>query len=642
VILGSARTPASDGPWWLDDWLPPPPEQVARQLDGRGLRVAILPSGAPALDCRHETHRDPHSGVAVAVYGELYNARELARALSLPADTPLGQLLVAGYDRFGVELVRRLNGGFVLVIADPGRDRVWIARDHLGVESLYFHRTADGVDFCSEPRPLAAAMPGGPRLNEGVLSRYLLLNYNPGFDTLYRGIEKLRPGHLLRVEEGRIQVEPYWRLSFRDPTLMSHGQYRDELRALMEDAVRIRLDAPPHRAGAYLSGGMDSSSVVALMNRQLDAPMHTFSFRCEVKSYDESVYARAVSDHCGTIHHEVPYDAAGARGILELARLQHEPLSDVGIEVGTFVLAHEASGTVDYVLTGDGGDELFAGHPVYAADRLAERFEALPRRVRNPLTAVLQRLPDSRHKKSLLVKARRFAYSVGFPAEFHSNRWRIYYKNHELRQLLSPDWRALLEGTDPLDPFRTIYGEADGPDQLSRTLYGDYQTVVDFYLRRMQVVRRLGCTARFPLLDVRLVEFAARIPSALKVTSDAATKFLLNEAMADIVPPRVLERKDKLGNSVPMKNWLRDSHELQALVDEYLSPDALRRRGLFEPGAVRHLWDRHRSGRENHSHRIWALLVFELWCRAHLDRPGYPAPGATSATGTARAGAQGL
>jgi asparagine synthase (glutamine-hydrolysing) len=604
---------------YLADWGVEPDEVLAR-LDAGELQVGITGSGAPALDCHHLVHEHPDSGVSVALYGQIHDPAALARVLQQKPETPLGALLVAGYDRLGKDLIRHLNGGFVLVIHDPRRGQCWVARDHLGIESVYYRRVGGGIEFSSELRALAGRPGSDGRLDERVLLRYLMLNYNPGFETLFHGIEKLRPGHLLRVENGRVVVEPYWHLSFREPFEKSRGEYRDELQSLMEDAVRIRLEPAPLRPGAYLSGGMDSSSVVCLMARNLTSSIHTFSFRCAGKSFDESVYARAVSRHCGTVHHEVPYDAGDARRILDLVPLFQEPFSDVGIEVATFLLAREASGTADYILTGDGGDELFAGHPVYAADRMAERFEVLPAFLRAPATAVLQRLPDGRQKKSLLIKAQRFAYSVEFPAEFHSNRWRIYYKRRELERLLKPEWRRALDGPDPLDSFRTVYGEADGPDPLSRTLYGDYHTVVDFYLRRMQVIRRLGLSARFPLLDYRLVEYAARIPSSLKVTSDAATKFLLQEAMSDVLPREILERKDKLGNSVPMKNWLRERPELNQLVGDNLSPDVIRRRGIFDPSTVSRLWERHRSGRENNSHRIWALLVFELWCQANIDR----------------------
>jgi len=619
MIFGTIGAPSSRDriaerwkAWGLGD-----DDAALERWEDDGFLAAIVSSGAAALDEGRLLHHDPASRVTVLLYGELYDVSELVRRLGGGPRPKDGALLVEGYLRLGTELFRWLNGSFVLVIRDPERGRVWIARDHLGIESLYYRPTGDAVHFCSELRPLKN-VGGGTCLEPAVVLRYLLLNYNPGFETLYRGIEKLRPGHVLRVEAGGIRTERYWAPSFRETPVKSREEYREELRPLIRDAVRIRLQ-PAYPAGAYVSGGMDSSSVVCLMASELGSPIHTFSFRCAVKSFDEAVYARAVSRHCGTRHHEVPYDAANAREIVELVPLLQEPMSDVGIEVATFLLAKKAAGLAGYVLTGDGGDELFAGHPVYAADKAAAWFEAMPGFVRGPLVNVLQRLPDSSTKKSVMVKLRRFAYSIEFPREFHSNRWRIYYKPDELRRLLSPDWQAVLDTADPLAPFRTIYAEADGPDHLSRSLYGDYQTVVDFYLRRMQVVRRLGFVGRYPLLDYRLVEYTARIPSELKVTSDAATKFLLRDAMADVLPPEILARKDKLGNSVPLKNWLRESAELQSFVSEYLSPEVVRRRGILDPDCVQRLWRRHLGGRENNSHRLWALVVFELWCRSALD-----------------------
>ncbi|HEY8468168.1 MAG TPA: asparagine synthase-related protein [Longimicrobiales bacterium] len=619
MIFGTIEAPACSGriterwnAWGLGN-----DDAALERWEEDGFLAAMVSSGAPALDEGRLVHHDPASRVTVLLYGELHDVGDLARRLGGGPQPEVGSLLVEGYLRLGTELFRRLNGSFVLVIRDPARGRVWIARDHLGIESLYYRRTGEAVHFCSDLRPLKN-VGGGTCLEPAVVLRYLLLNYNPGFETLYRGIEKLRPGHVLRIEAGGIRTERYWAPSFRETPVKSREEYREELRALIRDAVRIRLQ-PGCPAGAYLSGGMDSSSVVCLMTEELGSPIHTFSFRCAVKSFDEVVYARAVSRHCGARHHEVPYDADSAREIVELVPLLQEPMSDVGIEVATFLLAKKAAGLVGYVLTGDGGDELFAGHPVYAADKVAQRFEALPRLVREPLAGLLQRLPDSSKKKSATIKLRRFAYSVGFPSELHSNRWRIYYKPDELRRLLSADWQAVLDTADPLAPLRTIYAEADGRDHLSRSLYGDYQTVVDFYLRRMQLVRRLGFVGRYPLLDHRLVEYAARIPSDLKVTSDAATKFLLRDAMADVLPPEILARKDKLGNSVPLKNWLRQRSELRLLVEELLSPEVVRRRGILDPAQVQSLWQRHLQGWENNSHRLWALVVFELWCRSAID-----------------------
>ncbi len=591
--------------------------------EGPGFRVGVLSTGPPVLDRGLTTYRDPDTGVAVAMQGEVFNRQELAERLGQACDTPLDRLLVEGFCRNGSSFFRDLNGSFVVVVCDPKRGRFVVARDHLGIEPLYYVvESGCVVHFSSSLRHLRAFAAADSGLDPTVLIRYLLLKHNPGFDTVFQGIRKLRPGHILEAKEGGIQEEVYWRLSFRDPSDRPEAEHTEALSELIRSAVRVRLGPGDGRAGAYLSGGMDSSSVVSVMGSALSEPVHTFSFRCEGESFDESRYARAVSRHWGTEHHEVPFEAEAATRIAELVCFQQEPLSDVGIEVASFILAREAQGIVDYVQTGDGGDELFAGHPVYMADRVARWYGRIPSLVRRPLGSALQMLPDRRQKKSILIKAKRFAYSFDFPADLHSNRWRIYYKPGELERLLDPAWRSVLEDVEPLRPLRTVYAEADGRDFLSRSLYGDYVTEVDFYLRRMEVLRGLGLAARFPLLDRRLVEYAATIPSNLKITSDSATKHLLHAAMSDLVPEQVLNRRDKLGNSVPLKNWLRESPKLQEFVRDILSRDAVRRRGILDPAYVERLWNRHLSRRENNSHRIWSLLVLELWCQHNLDGKG--------------------
>jgi len=331
---------------------------------------------------------------------------------------------------------------------------------------------------------------------------------------------------------------------------------------------------------------MDSSTVVGLMRPMVEGDIHTFSFRCRGKSFDESHWARLMSERYNTRHHEVPYEAGDIDRIIEVVNISEEPFSDIGIEVASYLLAEKAGGTVDYVLTGDGGDELFAGHPVYLADKMASKFERVPGFIRQPLTRVLQHLPDTDAKKSLVVKAKRFSYSASFPADLFSNRWRIYYTEDELRKLLNPEWHVLMDKTNPLEDIRSLYDEADGADFLSKTLYGDYYTVVGFYLRRMELVRKFGLEGRFPR----------------------------------VLPDEIVFRKDKLGHSVPFKNWLRDVPVVKNLVQENLSAEALKKRGIFNPEFVDKLYRRHMSKADNNSHRLWALLVFELWCRNNLDK----------------------
>jgi len=384
--------------------------------------------------------------------------------------------------------------------------------------------------------------------------------------------------------------------------------------------VRLRLAPEGFRPGAFLSGGMDSSSVVHFMHGELRRPIATFSFRCAGKSFDESHYARIMSERYQTQHQQVEFTPEDAALIMQIAQASQEPFSDIGIEVASWLLGRHVREHADYVLTGDGGDELFGGHPVYLADRAAATFDRIPGFIRQPLTKALQFLPDTDNKKSLTVKAKRFSYSANFPASLYSNRWRIYYTEAELRRLLHPDLSGRINGHDPFRELHEIYQEADGHDHLSRTLYGDYFSVVGFYLRRMELIRNFGIEGRMPLLDYRLVEYTARIPSALKIGRHGETKVILHRVMTGELPDEIVFRKDKLGHSVPMKNWMRDSAAVQNLLQDYLASSQMRERGFFNADYVAQMLAEHRRKAHNHSHRLWALLVFEMWCRAHLDQ----------------------
>ncbi len=600
------------------------PDKLEHDFSADNFTLALTSSGAPSHDAGHLLYTDSDSGITVALYGSIFNREELAgmlgKKLTANYKQSFGATLIAGYEKWGSELFRKCNGNFVLVFFDKNKHRLWIARDHLGIESLYYYRKNGVLLFSSSLSQLANMPSVDTGLNPTAVMRYLLFNYNPAQDSFYKDIHKLRPGYVLKIENDKMIIDPYWYISFKETFDKSLETYKEELLELFRDAIRIRLDAERFKTGAYLSGGMDSSTVVGLMRPMVDGDIHTFSFRCRGKSFDESHWARLMSERYQTKHHEVPYEADDIDRIIEVVNISEEPFSDIGIEVASYLLAEKAGGVVDYVLTGDGGDELFAGHPVYLADKMASKFERVPGFIRHPLTRVLQHLPDTDAKKSLVVKAKRFSYSAAFPADLFSNRWRIYYTEEELRKLLNPEWHALLEKTNPLEDIRSLYDEADGADFLSKTLYGDYYTVVGFYLRRMELVRKFGLEGRFPLLDYRLVEYTAKIPGELKIDKSGATKHIFHQVMAGVLPDEIVFRKDKLGHSVPFKNWLRDVPVVKNLVQEHLSPEALKKRGIFNPEFVDKLYRRHMSKADNNSHRLWALLVFELWCRNNLDK----------------------
>jgi asparagine synthase (glutamine-hydrolysing) len=592
-------------------------------LTVREISIGLRPVGVQTLDANSSVYEDKKSGSFAVLLGSVFNRAGL-RSQYAPDGKKAGvgsdaEIVWQAYGQIGIKAFRELNGNFVLAIWDAPKQCFYLVRDHLGIEPVYYCRKDGVLYFSSRLQRLTRVPQVGRQLNFGVLQRYLLFNYNPGYDTFFENVHSLRPGCFIKIENGRFTVEPYWRLSFAESFEKDEATYKQELIELMRDAVRLRLAGGKFRPGAFLSGGMDSSSVVHFMHKVLQAPISTFSFRCFGKTYDESHYARVMSERYQTRHHEIPFPAEETKLIENIAQYSQEPFSDIGIEVASFLLGSRVREYADYVLTGDGGDELFGGHPVYLADRAAGLFGKIPSFIRQPLTQTLQLLPDTDAKKSLIVKAKRFSYSCKFPVSLYSNRWRIYYTPEELQKLCQPDFRQSMNGFDPYHELLEIYQEADGKDHLSSALYGDYYSVVGFYLRRLELVRHFAVEGRMPLLDYRLVEYAARIPSELKIGKNGETKVILHKVMQGELPDEIVFRKDKLGHSVPMKNWMRESVAIQTLLKEYLSSEVVRRRGFFDPAVISRMMAEHQKKAHNHSHRLWSLLVLELWCRAHLN-----------------------
>jgi asparagine synthase (glutamine-hydrolysing) len=305
----------------------------------------------------------------------------------------------------------------------------------------------------------------------------------------------------------------------------------------------------------------------------------------------------------------------------EIVAEMEEPFCDIGINIATYILGISASqNSVLRILTGDGGDELFGGHPVYEADKIAGFIDPLPHFFKKALFNWSSFLPDTDKKKSLTVKLKRFAESLGYPKSLLTHRWRVYYSFKELERLLNRNLAHVISENTLFGRILEINAECDGTDMLGKALYSDYETVVDFYLRRNDLIRKFGVEVRFPLLDHELIEYCAKIPSDLKVRGWFDTKYILKKAMDDILPNEIVYREDKLGHSIPLKNWLRDDKLTQEFVFDFLSEETIRSRGWFNPDYVASLVRDHLQKRRNNSHRLWALAVLEMWLQGHQGK----------------------
>ena len=598
---------------------------VHRGPDDEGLHV----DGEIALGARRLSIIDLLGGkqpianedgsVVVVQNGEIYNYRalrdELVRSghrLRTESDT---EVIVHLYEELGEDCVKKLDGMFAFALWDSRRRTLLLARDRLGVKPLYYAERDGELVFGSEIKAILRHPGVQARLDHDALAALLLLKYAPAPRTFFSGILALPPGHLLVSDAHGVRQRQWWDVSFRrsEPAL-GEEEAADRLRALLSEAVRSQLvsDVP---FGAFLSGGVDSSTVVALMSRELGSRLRTFAvgFAGVGEDMSELPYARLVAERYETDHHEILLDAEDLMGLAKKV-VWHldQPIADNAC-LANYMVAELASKHVKMVLTGEGGDELFAGYARYAGERLASTFQRLPASVRSVGSAL-----GNRHV--LPLRPRIALYALCQQGE--NRRLATWF------QLMTPEARAALTTGElrravaragPESLFSEPLARTDAVDSISRMLYVDTKLWLpdDLLARGDKMSMAASIEARVPLLDHRLVEFAAMLPPHFKVKG-FTRKYLLKKVAQDLLPEPILKRSKK-GFPIPMGRWLRG--EAREFCRDLLAPETIRRRGLFSPEAVARLLDEHESGAAHHGAILWALLSVELWHHAFVDQP---------------------
>ncbi len=583
-------------------------------LGSRRLRVIDLETGSQPVESE--------SGEIVAIFnGELYNFPALREELAAnghrvrgTGDTPIIPHL---YEQYGPHFVERIHGMFALALWDGPRQRLVLARDRLGKKPLLWTLLPDGsLAFASELKALLRL----PQLHREVdlraLDAYLSLQYVPGPETALRGVHRLPPGHVLVFESGTVTVEPYWRLEPRRLEL-TEDEWVERVRAAVVEAVRKRLisDVP---LGALLSGGIDSSIVVAAMAQHSTEPVRTFSVGFPDARYDERAYARQVAERYGTRHEELLVEPDAVELLPRLAQSYDEPFGDSSA-LPTYLVCELARRHVTVALTGDGGDEAFGGYERYRAHGYAAalgRLPALPRAG----ARLLRALPAGRREpRSPVFRAARFLEAAATPAAerygrllevFPASLRRTLWSDDALAEIGAPRSAASLLGP-PAAPGITGLQLLDAGTYLP----GDLLFKAD--IASMSVSLEL----RSPLLDHEVVELALGLPDSLKAQGTRG-KLALRRAFAADLPPDVLGRGKK-GFGVPVSRWFRE--ELRDLAGDTLLGARARGRGLFRPEAVESLLADHAAGRADHGHRLWSLLMLELWLELHVEA-NHPAP----------------
>ena len=584
-------------------------ERVA--LGIRRLRIIDLVTG--------EQPQSNEDGTIWTVFnGEIYNFRELRDELTARGHRLVTQsdteVIPHLYEEFGERFVARLAGMFAFALWDSRTGTLLLARDRLGKKPLLYSESGGEIAFASEHASLLAGLAERRGIDPRAIRLYLRFGYVPAPHDAYAGVRKLLPAHYLVWREGTSRIERYW--SLPEGTIdISEEDATAEFRRLFERAVARRLisDVP---LGALLSGGVDSSAVVATMSR-LRSTVSTFSIGFEEADFSELAHARRVAERFGTDHHEFVVRPAALDVLPTLVRHYGEPYADSSA-VPTYYLAKLTREHVTVALDGDGGDELFAGYDRYAAARYAAWLDTVPVAIRRAAAAVAQRaLPDSLTPTAAARRARRFLAASVLPPRDRYFRWLGIFDEAGLRDLLAPDFeRASSTGLETL-PANAVELDGRGPVGWAQTvdllLYLPDDLLVKMDIASMANSLEVRC----PFLDHELVEFAARLPLHLKIRG-RDRKYLVKRAFAGVIPHENMYRR-KQGFGIPVGQWARG--ELRPLVEETLLATDARSRDLFQPDRLRTLVREHTEGRVDRTQQVWSLLMLELWLReAHVER----------------------
>lgn len=567
--------------------------------------------------------------------GEIYNYRQLrerliARGHRFRSKSDCEVLLYA-YREYGLSMLAQLRGMFAFALWDDDRQRLLLARDRVGIKPLYVADYEGTLVFGSELKALLASELLPRRVDPTALHHYLSLNYVPAPFSLLAGVEQLRPGELLLCDAGGVRKETYWDLRFQQE-VHDEAEWTRQIRDKLAESVSSHLvsDVP---FGAFLSGGIDSSAVVALMAQLLDEPVSTFTIDFSEKSYSEAAYARQIAELYGCNHHELTASSQIVDLLDELVWYADDPLADSSM-LPVYRVAELAQKHVSMVLTGDGGDEVFAGYETYQAYFVRELYRRVPAILRQQLVRrIVERLPVSLTKVSFDYKAKRFISGAELDAEESHFWWRAIFSEPEKSALYSRSFREALHLESSVEPtanlYRSLFAQSGSDDPLARMLYVDtrFYLPADMLVKVDRMTMAHGLEARVPFLDHELVELAARAPSKLKLRG-RRKKHLLKEAVADLLPREIIDRK-KAGFNVPVNAWL--AGELRETVARHLSPEAIAAAGFFEPSQVTRLVTEHAERRADHSYRIWGLLCFQLWYERFIAADTVQAPAAVAA-----------
>lgn len=600
---------------WIDD----------HHVDGQGRRhgialgfrrLSIIDLAGAAQPMANED-----GSVRMVFNGEIYNFKTLRRRLEggghRLATHGDGESIVHLYEDLGTDCFAELNGMFAIAIWDARRSRLVLARDRIGQKPLYYAITGHGdqqqrrLVFGSELKAIAAVPGICTEIDPAAIDEFLTYQYIPHPGTIWKGVFKLPPGHYAVFEKGRLRVERYWDF---DPTReieISKSQAIEKLRELLTDSVRLRLqsDVP---LGSFLSGGIDSSLITALAQSQRDEPIRTFSIGFPIADFDETAHAAEVAEFLHTRHQRFEVQPSGVDVIDQLTWHFDEPFGDSSA-VPTWYLSQLTRGEVTVALSGDGGDELFAGYDRYRALWLSCRLRRMFPIHKLPGIGLIQRLPDNNKQYSITRRAKRFFEALDQPEARRYLNWLQIFPERMRADLYTDDFVQSLPGEDPFEFLNSVWSRSEGRDVVTRASIADLLAYLPCDLCTKVDVASMAHSleVRQPMLDHRVVEFAASLPVGLKFNSRRG-KLLLQDAFGSMIPRHIFTRK-KMGFGIPIGAWFRD--QLKPMVHDTLLGQDARIAPYFRREMVERLVGQHERMENNHGYRLWNLLILETWLR---------------------------
>lgn len=567
----------------------------------------------------HQPMSNEDGSIWLVLNGEIYNYKELRVELEGKGhrfkSISDSEIVIHLYETYGEDCVSRLRGMFAFAIWDEKKEILLLARDRVGKKPLLYSRIGNKFCFASEFSSLLASGLIDNKINREAIHYYLTYGYIPAPIAIYKNVFKLMPAHTLILNKGEVVLRPYWNLDYLDKMNISEEDAAAETLRLLKEAVGLRLysDVP---LGAFLSGGIDSSTVVALMSQLSGNKVKTFSIGFEEEDYSELRYARAIAERFDTEHHEFIVKPKALEILPLLVERYGEPYADSSC-IPTYYVSQQTKRFVTVALNGDGGDEVFAGYERYQAMLAAEIYRKMPKLIRKITGGFAGLLPDSVNSKDTLRRIKRFFENAELPKVERYLRWIGISGEVNIGELYSEEFSRELNSADPkkiIEPYLNNPNRLNLLDSLLMTDTNTYLTN-DLLVKVDIASMANSLEARSPFLDHKLMEFAAKLPAGYKMR-DLTKKYILKKAVKGLIPGENINRR-KMGFGVPVGRWLRG--ELRELLEETLLSESSLKRGYFKPAAIKSMVEQHISQRKDYSFQLWALLMLELWHHKVMD-----------------------